>query len=38
MDKPILAATAQAETAELKTLNIKHYPMLKGIKPPYRKE
>jgi predicted nucleic acid-binding protein len=33
----ILAATAEAETAELKTLNIKHYPMLKGIKPAYTK-
>lgn len=33
----ILAATAQAENAELKTLNIKHYPMLKGLKPAYKK-
>ena len=33
----ILAATAEAEKAELKTLNIKHYPMLKGIKPAYTK-
>jgi predicted nucleic acid-binding protein len=33
----ILAATAEAENAELKTLNTKHYPMLKGIKPAYKK-
>jgi predicted nucleic acid-binding protein len=31
----ILAATAQFEKAELKTLDVKHYPMLKGLKPPY---
>jgi predicted nucleic acid-binding protein len=33
----ILAATAVFENAELKTLNIKHYPMIKGLKPAYRK-
>jgi predicted nucleic acid-binding protein len=33
----ILAATADAENAELKTLNRKHYPMLKGLRPAYRK-
>lgn len=33
----ILAATAEAENAELKTLNTKHYPMLKGLKPAYAK-
>ncbi len=33
----ILAATAEMENAELKTLNIKHYPMLKGLSPPYTK-
>ena len=33
----ILAATAEAENAELKTLNTKHYPMLKGLGPAYRK-
>jgi predicted nucleic acid-binding protein len=33
----ILAATAQGENAELKTLNTKHYPMLKSLKPPYKK-
>ena len=34
----IIAATAEAQEAELKTLNIKHYPMLKGLKPPYVKK
>ena len=33
----ILAATAEAENAQLKTLNTKHYPMLKGLRPAYRK-
>ena len=33
----ILAATAEAENAELKTLNIRHYPMLKGLRPAYKK-
>ena len=33
----ILAATAKAENAELKTLNSKHYPMLKGLRPAYKK-
>ena len=33
----VLAATAQAESAELKTLNTRHYPMLKGLKPAYTK-
>ena len=33
----IVAATAITENADLKTLNIKHYPMLKGLKPPYTK-
>ena len=33
----ILAATAEAEDAELKTLNTKHYPMLKNLKPAYNK-
>ena len=33
----IIAATAEAENAALKTLNIKHYPMIKGLKPAYRK-
>ncbi len=34
----LIAATAQAEGVSLKTLNIKHYPMLKGIRPPYIKK
>ncbi len=33
----ILAATAEAENAELRTLNTKHYPMLKGLRPAYTK-
>jgi predicted nucleic acid-binding protein len=33
----ILAATAKAENAQLKTLNTKHYPMLKALKPAYKK-
>ena len=31
----IVAATAEAEDADLSTLNVKHYPMLKGLKPAY---
>lgn len=34
----IISATADSQKAELKTLNIKHYPMLKGLKPPYTKK
>ena len=33
----IVAATVAAENAELKTLNSKHYPMIKGLKPAYDK-
>ena len=33
----ILAATAEAENAELKTLNAKHYPMQKGLRQAYKK-
>ncbi|MEW6751330.1 MAG: type II toxin-antitoxin system VapC family toxin [Candidatus Latescibacterota bacterium] len=33
----ILAATAEAEHAQVKTLNTRHYPMLKNLKPAYRK-
>lgn len=33
----ILAASALVCHAELKTLNLKHYPMLKGLKPAYTK-
>jgi len=34
----IIAATAELEELDLKTLNIRHYPMLRGLKPPYKKE
>jgi predicted nucleic acid-binding protein len=33
----ILVATAQSEDAELKTLNTRHYPMMKDLKPAYNK-
>ncbi len=33
----IVAATAAAENADLKTLNARHYPMIKGLKPAYAK-
>ena len=33
----LLAATAEAEWAELKTLDVRHYPMLKGLRPAYSK-
>lgn len=33
----ILAATAEAENADLKTLNTRHYPMLKGLTAAYKK-
>lgn len=33
----IIAATCEAENVELKTLNIKHYPMINGLKPAYKK-
>ncbi len=33
----IIAATADAEGIALLTLNIRHYPMIKGLKPPYVK-
>ena len=33
----LMAATAVTEDAQLKTLNTKHYPMLKGLKAPYIK-
>ena len=34
----ILAAAAELKNEELKTLNIKHYPMVKGLSPDYTKE
>ena len=33
----LLAATADRENADLKTLNVKHYPMISNLKPAYRK-
>ena len=33
----VIAATAEAENADLKTLNTKHYPMIKGLKSAYTK-
>jgi len=33
----IIAATAKTHNADLKTLNVKHFPMFKGLKPPYKK-
>jgi len=27
----------EIDAAEIKTLNVKHYPMLKDLKPPYVK-
>lgn len=33
----IVAATATADDADLKTLNVKHYPMIKGLAPAYKK-
>jgi len=34
----VIAATAGMENADLKTLNVKHYPMIKGLKPAYKKD
>ncbi|EFK07740.1 toxin-antitoxin system, toxin component, PIN family [delta proteobacterium NaphS2] len=33
----ILAATAEVENAELRTLNTRHYPMFENLKPAYKK-
>ena len=33
----IIAATAESENAVLKTLNIKHYPMIRGLRQAYKK-
>ncbi|MBF0200283.1 MAG: type II toxin-antitoxin system VapC family toxin [Desulfamplus sp.] len=33
----IIAATCESENASLKTLNVKHYPMMKDLKPAYKK-
>ena len=34
----ILAATADRENADLATLNVRHYPMFKGLRPAYAKK
>jgi predicted nucleic acid-binding protein len=33
----LLAATVESEQAELKTVNVRHYPMLRGLRPAYSK-
>jgi len=33
----LIAATTHAENAQLLTLNVKHFPMFEGLKPPYIK-
>jgi predicted nucleic acid-binding protein len=33
----IIAATTESENASILTLNTKHYPMIKGLKPAYNK-
>ena len=33
----LIAATADVADAELVTLNLKHFPMFAGLRPPYRK-
>lgn len=33
----VVAASAQSESAQIATLNVKHYPMIKGLRPAYRK-
>ena len=33
----IIAATCHSENAQLKTLNVKHYPMIKNLEPAYIK-
>jgi hypothetical protein len=33
----LVAATADAHDADLKTLNVRHYPMVKGLKAAYKK-
>ncbi|MDN5796860.1 MAG: PIN domain-containing protein [Intrasporangium sp.] len=32
----LVAATVEAEGLELATLNVKHFPMFRGLKPPFR--
>jgi predicted nucleic acid-binding protein len=33
----LIAATSLLHKAELQTLNVRHYPMFRNLKPPYRK-
>lgn len=33
----VVAATASLESADLKTLNVRHYPMFNALEPAYRK-
>ncbi|MBN1433433.1 type II toxin-antitoxin system VapC family toxin [Candidatus Fermentibacterales bacterium] len=33
----VVAATAEAAHAQLATLNTRHFPMIEGVEPPYRK-
>ena len=33
----IIAATCLISDSKLNTLNVRHYPMFKGLKPPYKK-
>ena len=37
MADAVAAATAEAAHAQLATLNTRHFPMLEGLEPPYRK-
>jgi predicted nucleic acid-binding protein len=32
----VIAATAELLAAELETLNVKHFPMIPGLKPAFR--
>jgi len=32
----LVAAAAESASAELKTQNVKHFPMIAGLKPAYR--
>lgn len=32
----LIAATAEVAGLELATLNVKHFPMIKGLRPPFR--
>jgi predicted nucleic acid-binding protein len=37
LNDALAAATAMSEGADLATLNVKHFPMFKGLKAPYTK-